>query len=175
MKVDIPSLIIGICALATFIVPIAWYHISEKMKEKKLETELTQFAKEQDVALNGHEIWGDAYAIGLDQEHKKLIYVKSDKGIDMKQAVDLSEIKNCRISNGTKSTKNSSGHIGATNYIKLVLHNRDQGKGATSLEIYDGENGRTLTYELSIANKWARKINSSVKKESETPYKIPLL
>lgn len=167
MKVDLPSVIIGICALATFFVPIAWYHISEKIKVKKLTEELTQFAQEEKITLSSHEVWGDCYALGIDQKNKILLYFKQDEKNEKKIKIDLSEVENCKVSNDTRTIRNPKGNTSVINNIRLLFHYRTPKKGA-SLEIYDGENGKTLTSEISIANKWARTINSMLKTISGT-------
>lgn len=167
MKVDLPSLIIGICALATFAVPIAWYQISEKHITKKLSGELKSFADQHGLTLTNFEVWGDKYAIGLDQKAKKLLYFQKNPQGDSRQMIDLNEVQKCDVSNGTKT--------GVTKNIRLLFHYRASGKSLTSLEIYDSENGKSITYEISIANKWANTANSFVKSRSKTSYKIPLV
>ncbi|WP_234570609.1 hypothetical protein [Rhodohalobacter sp. 614A] len=175
MKVDLPSVIISFFALATFFVPITWYHISEKAKVKKLTEILNQFANEKNISLTNHEIWGDFYAFGIDEKSKKLLYVKANKDNEEKIFVDLSEIDNCKVVNGSKNIRGAKGNVSFTNNIRLQLHYKTSGKASEFLEIYDGENGKSLTSEISIANKWSRKISSLLHKRSESRYKLPLI
>ena len=175
MKVDLPSLIIGILALATFCVPIAWYQISEKMKVKKLNKELTQFAHEEKLTLTNLEVWGSGYAVGIDQKNKKLLYLKHDENCNRKEMIDLCEVKKCKVSNGTKTVQNTSGSRSVMSSIRLLLHYQNPKKGLTSLEIYDGENGKTLTSVLTIANKLARTIRPMLTNGVKTSYKLPLM
>lgn len=158
MKVDLPSLIIGIIALATFAVPIAWYQISEKMKGKKLHDDLYQYAQQEKLTLTSEEVWGDHYALGVDKKNRKLLYMKHTRDSDQKEIIDLSEVQKCKVSNGTKTVREASGKKSVITSINLLFHYRDSGKSASSLEVYDSANGRTLTYEISIANKLARAI-----------------
>ena len=175
MKVDLPSLIIGILALATFCVPIAWYQISEKMKVKKLNKELTQFASEKHLTLTNHEVWGDGYAVGIDQKNKKMLYFKHDENSDLKEMIDLNEVEKCKVSNGSKTVRNAGKNRSVVNSIRLLLHYKNPKKSATSLEIYDGENGKTLTSELAIANRLARTVRPMLNNGTKTSYKVPLM
>lgn len=175
MKVDLPSLIIGILALATFCTPIAWYQISEKMKAKKLNKELTQYAQKENITLTSKEVWGSGYALGIDQENKKLLYFKHGVNKDQKKMIDLSEVEKCKVSNGTKTVRNASGSRSVISSIRLLFHYQNPKKGSTSLEIYNGENGKTLTSELAIANKLARTIRPMLKNGVENSYKLPLM
>lgn len=175
MKVDLSSVIISIFALATFFVPIAWYHISQKAKVKKLTDMINQFADEKKISLTNREIWGDCYALGIDEKNKQLLYLKLNKDDEVKVSVDLSEIDHCKVVNGTKNIRGAKGSMSLTNNIRLQLHYRKSGKASDFLEIYDGENGKSLTSEISIANKWSKTINSLLHKHSESKYKLPLL
>lgn len=162
MKVDLPSLIIGICALATFAVPIAWYQISEKMKEKKLHNEITRYARQENLTLTNEEVWGDQYALGIDNNSRKIVYLKHSEDGDQKEIIDLSKVQKCKVSNGTKTVHDADGKKNVLTSIDLLFHFRNSGTGALSLEVYNDSNGRSLTYELSIANKLARKIGSLI-------------
>ncbi len=175
MKVDLPSLIIGILALATFCAPILWYQISEKKKVKKLNKELSQFAREENLTLSNQEVWGSGYAVGIDQENKKLLYFKHDGKDDLKEMINLTEVVSCKVSNGTKTVRNDNGSRSIISSIRLLLHYQNPKKGSASLEIYDGENGRALTSELTIANKLAKTIRPLLNKRTETSYKLPLV
>lgn len=175
MKVDIASLIIGIIALATFCLPIAWYQISEKMKVKKLNNELTQYAQKENITLTNKEVWGNGYALGIDQENRKLLYIKKGENNDQKRMIDLSEVEECKVSNGTKTVQNAGGSKSFVSSIRLLFRYQNPKKGSASLEIFDGENGKTLTSEIAIANKLARAIRPMLYKNAETSYKLPIM
>lgn len=173
MKIDLASLIIGILSLATFCAPILWYQISEKKKVTKLNKELTDYALEEKVTLTNKEVWGSGYALGIDQVNKKLLYFKHDENEDRKQMIDLAEVKICKVSNGTKTIRNENGNRSIISSIRLLFQYQNPEKGSTSLEIFDGENGRTLTSEITIANKLARTIRPMLHNGSDTRYKLP--
>lgn len=175
MKVDLTSVIISIFALATFFVPIAWYHFSQKAKMKKLTDMLNQYADENKASLTSHEIWGDCYALGIDEKNKKLLYLKTNKDNEEVLFIDLSEIDRCKVVNGTKNIPGTKANMSVTNNIRLQLHYKASGKASDFLEIYDGENGKSLTSEISVANKWSKSINSVLHKHSESKHKLPLL
>lgn len=175
MKIDIVSLIIAALGLASFFVPIGWYQITQKRKTKKLTDELFQFAKDNNINLTSHEVWGNCYAIGIDHETKKLLYFKHNEKTDKKVVIDLAEIEKCKVSNITKTFRTQRESFGVTNNIRLVFHYRNPKKDPTFLEIYDGEYGKTLTTEISVANKWARTINAECKPHTETKHKAPMI
>lgn len=175
MKIDLVSLIIAALGLASFFVPIAWYQITQKRKIKKITDDLMLFAKEHNVNLTAHEVWGDGYAIGMSPDTKKLLYLKLDGKTDKKVVLDLTEIANCKVSNVIKTIRGQKESFGVTNNIRLVLHYRNPKKGPTWLEIYDGEHGKTLTTEISVANKWAGTINAELKPHADTKHKVPML
>ena len=166
MKVDIASIIIAILSLSTFLVPIAWYQISQKKITKKLTNELLFLAKQDNLTLSEQEIWGDNCALGLDKKAKKLLYVRLEEQESQRDIIDLSEIEKCKVSNGTKH--------GITQTIRLQLYNQNSQKGLTNLEIYDQENGKSLTSEISIANRWAHAVNSVANNRAKTEYSLPL-
>lgn len=172
MKIDLPSLIIGICALATFAIPIVWYQISEKMKEKKLHKNLNQYAQQEKLTLTNEEVWGDHYALGIEKRSKKLVYLKHTQNGNQKELINLSEVQKCKVSNNTALVHETSGKKSVLSSIKLLFHYRDSRKGTFTLEVYDNNNGRTLTYEISIANKLARIIQPVLTTESNS-YKLP--
>lgn len=162
MDIDLTSVIIGIFALATFIIPIAWYQVSEKMKTKKLSSEFLQTAKNKNIQITEFDVWGGSYGIGLDRPAKKLLYLGKEKEMPRTEVVDLSVVSHCRVASGTKSVKNAQGRTNFTDRIGLYISFETPQKAGLSLEFYNGENGKTLTGEMSAANKWSRTINSAL-------------
>ena len=73
----------------------------------------------------------------------------------MDQTVKLSEIKDCKVVDTSRSIKSKDGDIKVTDKLELVLSFKTPQKDDLVLVFYDGNtDSLTMTGELQIINKW---------------------
>jgi len=155
---DLSTIIIGIVALALFVVPIMYIQRVQKRKaEKQLHEFITQ-GEAQQLKLTKHEFWDDCYGIGLDERQQKLFYVRKFKDREQQKVVSLADMKKCSVSNLSRESNGTK----VIDQIELRFTPRDAKAQDVCLEFYSREVNLMLAEELQTANKWSAIANEGI-------------
>lgn len=153
---DLTSIIIGIFAMAFFIVPIVYIQSAQKKKRKAFLKNFLILAEQQQLSITQHELWNQYYALGLDANSNKLLYLKKRNDEEQKVLIDLAEVENCSVLN----TKRTIGDNIIIDRLALVFRFRNPKRSPQTIEFYDREVSLSLNEELKLSEKWKDLINA---------------
>ncbi|WP_266203384.1 hypothetical protein [Pontibacter kalidii] len=155
---DLTTIVIGCLALAVFIVPIMYLQRKQKEKTGKASAEFLAMGEQQQVRLAKYELWNDRYGIGLDEEQKKLFYLRKDDAQEQKLLLNLADFKKSSVSSASRDVNGTK----VFDLIELRLTSRNAKHSELRLEVYDKEVSIMLSGELQLAEKWNTLINASI-------------
>jgi len=87
METDLTSVVIGIAALAAFIVPILYLDYYKKWASKQLEKKFLDIARQHNATIAQSDSWRGRYVIGVDKNAGILVYLKKMRGEEDKHVV----------------------------------------------------------------------------------------
>jgi hypothetical protein len=148
MDIDLTTIIIAVIGLSIFIIPVILDRLSEKKRSKGIETEFLALAKNQNVKISHYDVWRNSNAIGIDQNSKKVFFLKKQKESNQEILIDLAQVKKCRI-----VKTDSKNHIG------LTFTFSEAGKPETTLDFYSKNRDNNPDGEYKLAEKWLGIIN----------------
>ncbi len=151
--------IIGLFSLALIIVPFIFFQLKQTNRNQKLSSDFMIMAEKQKLAITLCDFWSPNYAIGIDTQNLKLLYIKKHEGADQQTIIDLTKVNRC-------SENKLSTEIGGSKVIdriELVFTHHDKKYPAKALEFYNREENLMLDNELQICERWNTVINSSLK------------
>ena len=160
---DTTEIITGIALIGLIIIPFFLHHLNQKKKEAKFLNDLLSLAKNEDSIISQKEFWRECYAIGIDENSKKLLYINKIKDKEQKTAIDLSEVEKCRIVTASRSVKIPKGNATVIERIDLVFTLNRSELYEKALEFYDSTTFMTPDGEIPLAEKWLAIINSNLK------------
>jgi len=160
---DTTEIITGIALIGLIIIPFFLHHLKQKKKEAKFLNDLLSLAKNEGSIISQKDFWRECYAIGIDENSKKLLYINKIKDKEQKTAIDLCEVENCKIVNASRSVKIPKGNHIVIDRIDLVFTFNRADLSEKALEFYDSTTFMTIDGEIPIVEKWMAIVNSSLK------------
>jgi hypothetical protein len=155
---DLNTLIIGLVCLALVIVPLIYFQNIQSKKSLKLYTDFLSTAENQKLDITLTDFWDPFYAIGIDTNNLKLLYIKKHEGIDQQTIVDLTQVSRCSVNKMSRDTDGSK----VIDKIELVFSSSDPRYSVKVLEFYSREENLILGHELKICERWCTTINASL-------------
>lgn len=147
---DSSTILLGILAVALFIVPVYYIQHRQKTQVYKAKQPFLAAAQQQGVSLGQHDFWNEQYGIGLDTTNSRLFYWSSDAHAPQQVVIDLGTVKHIALENMHREV--SGNRIIDSIGLRLSL----SGAKAQSLYLpfYDKEGNMMLNGELQLAEKW---------------------
>jgi hypothetical protein len=157
------SLGVSILLLLGFIMPIYLYKVKQSKKTSLQKSIFQQSERDLGIECLEKEFWRDYYALGLDSDKKKLLYIKFDPEPEI-QVVDL---KNCtHVAQYQQTEKINNGKINREiiNNIGLKLTCQKSNQPEIHLEFYNGDLFSDNRGEGPLALKWKDLIAQKLRK-----------
>lgn len=148
---DTVSIIIGLGFLAIFTLPFLFVRIANNKRERAFLERFLTLAKAEGATISESELWGRNYAIGIDQQTKKLVYLRVVKGEEKVIDLDLAKVVSAKILRTNKLTANNEEVI---DRVELIVETN----ATMALEFYNSEYSNGLSDELKIIEKWMLKL-----------------
>lgn len=159
---ELSSTLVGIAALAIFVLPIVYLQGIQKRKEKKLYSEFLQLTQEKGLKLAYGEVWNYVYCMGLDTQSKQLIHFKKRGETPEIQLIDLKPFKQCSVNKVGRTVKTNDGAVRVIERLHLILTpSSSQGRPKT-IEFYNAEESSSITTELPLIAKWEKQISQAL-------------
>ena len=155
---ELLSTIMGIAALALFVLPIVYLQGLQKKKEKILYNDFLQLTKEKGLNLAHGEVWNYVYCLGLDTTSKRLIHFKKRGEVPEIQIIDLRPFKQCSINRIGRTVKTEDGPVLVIDRLNLILSPISALGQTVTIEFYNAEESNTITTELPLVAKWEKQI-----------------
>lgn len=153
--------IIILAITAAIALPFIIINLNKKRKYAKFDKDFLNLVQKEKLELSQKEIWNHQYAIGIDNNSKKLIYAKKQKDGITDALIDLKEVATCRVVSTNKSIKNQNGRSALTDRLELVF-SFNNSKSEKILEFYESSDFMPNEDERSHVEKWMQVINSSL-------------
>jgi hypothetical protein len=154
-------IVLGIIALIAL--PFFINYLYKKNKELKFMKYFMNLADGEKAKFSQKEFWNNRYAIGIDNNSKKIIYANKQKDKTEGIIIDLSEVEKCRIVNINRTIKNQYGKSNISDRLELVFTFYNSDKPEKVLEFYDSKEFMPTTDDLSIIENWLSIVNLNLK------------
>lgn len=155
---DLEIIITGIVAVALFIVPVYLIQKKQKGKVAKARQAFVDRGAQRQLHISNCELWSPDYAIGIDEQQRKLLYLSDYEQQAGEHLVDLDQVKQCRVLN---EYRDSNGNR-MIEHVALVLSMTGQKPGEIQLEFYNNKKSMMHSDELKLAEKWNATINAVI-------------
>ncbi|MGR7813871.1 hypothetical protein [Lacinutrix undariae] len=137
------------------ILPLAYMQMQKKKSNNKILNALKELAQQQNSNITTHEVSGD-FAIGIDQNSKRLFFYREKEHENVAQNIDLNTIKNCTILN----LKNTNRGSHAIERVGLTFTSNSPKENDSTIELYNHNESYQLNGELDFVNKWSKIIQN---------------
>lgn len=158
---DTSSLTMGIILLAIVLLPVIYLSQANKMKNKQILRDQLKGSAESGLSLSEHEIWNNNF-LGIDNNQRKLYYVKDMSSNKQAEIIALSAFSKCRAVNSNKTVKNTGGNYSYVDRLELELLPAKAMDKPVKVEIFDSGKNNQLDNELDIMTKWSKIINDNL-------------
>lgn len=156
---NISMLIIGIGALAFFIVPVILIHRAQKNKSKNFIINFKKKAAKQNINIDECEAWSLIYCIGIDTNSGKLFYLKKEDDGDNTEEINLKDVEKCRLANVNRTIKTHNGKSTFIERVSLAFTFKNSTQPEKNIEFFNTNDNISLTNEVPLAESWESKIN----------------
>jgi hypothetical protein len=161
---DKNSALIVLVIVALITLPFIYNSIYKKSKTKKFLADFLQLAKQENLNISKNEVWNHKYAIGIDNNSGKLLYVRKE-GYDLKKIlIDLSLVENCRIDYMSRTSKSQDGISKISDRVELVFPFRNRNTPEKAIEFYDSTEFMPTSDDMHQVENWCNIVNSSLGK-----------
>jgi hypothetical protein len=154
-------IVLGIVALIAL--PFIFNNLYKKKRDLKFLKEFKSLAEKEKIVISQKELWNNCYAIGIDNNSRKILYINKRKDKVEDILIDLSEVEKCRIANINKTVKNQAGKSSISDRLELVFTFRKSDIPEKVLEFYDSKEFMPIDKDISIIENWLQVINSNLK------------
>ena len=160
---DIGALIIILAITVVIALPFIIIYLNKKRKYLKFENDFIKLAQKESVTLSKKEIWNHRYAIGFDNNSKKIIYANKKKDNVECSVIDLTDVSKCNILSVNKTFKNQNGKNALTDRLELVFTFRNPQNPEKNLEFYESTDFMPNEEERAQIENWLQIVNSNLK------------
>jgi hypothetical protein len=161
-KMDSKTIITFLLLVVAVIIPFILLHLSHRLKERKIYSELSGLTGLEKVHFQNIDHWRNSYAIATDQNSENIYYLNRKKG--QKYLIEIKEVEGCKAITSARGVKTGDGMNNVVEKMDLVLTFRNKELPDKALEFFDGEVFMTVDGEAPLLEKWERIINSAIKK-----------
>ena len=159
---DLAPVMISLIVFALVAVPVALIIRMEKKRKQSVLHSITKLAEKYNALITQKEFWGK-YAIAIDENSKKLIYMNYHPGKEGEYGFDLNKVKQCKIENVNKTIGVGNSRQSTIYKLNLLLTFRDSKLPDSAIEFYNADNEGELIADFQQAEKWEKLINSILK------------
>jgi hypothetical protein len=163
LDIDPASLGISLLALSAFIGPLYYYSKKLKQKLNSQKEFIKQLGQSNNLQFSELDFWRGLYAIGLDSNQRKLVYVNfSDQTETV--VIDLEKVHKIVILKREHQLSNGKDKRDILDHLALLIDTFDQNH---KLEFYDSEKFSDNDGEWPLIQKWHNMLKPLVKGKNE--------
>ena len=158
---DTEIIVISAILVALVFSPFIWTAASGKTKNNKTRKQLEEMARNEGCTVSSSDSTKN-FAVGLDEKAEKIFFFRTDTDGEVKDCVDLLEVKSCRIEKEYDNPGNSK--TGSLEKVILMLSLQNFSRDKASFTFYNASKTWQLQNELDLALKWESTIKERIKK-----------
>ncbi|MGB5274366.1 MAG: hypothetical protein WBN39_09965 [Flavobacteriaceae bacterium] len=155
-------LIISVILVSSVFLPFFLIDRTGKSAAGHRKKQIKMAIAKDHLALTEQEIWGNSF-IGIDQQQKKLLFMKVEDKDQLEKLIDLNNIKDCKITTAHKKSTVKNHKEMLLLKLDLEIHSL-KGNSIEILNFYDIDGPYKEDYEMIRAEKWKAIINAHVVK-----------
>jgi hypothetical protein len=159
---DAVSIITAIIVIGIFMLIFILPSMGVKKTQKEMHAKLQTLADKHQAKVSKSAILGDSI-IGLDEEKKSVFFYRQVKDVAISNVIQLSEIRNCKMLNQSKSNKSKNENFNQFERLGLQFIAIDNNKPDIILEFYNIEDSSYLNFDLKVLEQWNTKLNQQLK------------
>jgi hypothetical protein len=149
--------IIGIVAIALFVIPLLILSNWGKKRRKQLIKYLSLYAAEQSGNLDEYDNWKNSI-IGIDFANKKVYHLSKQAGEIKKTFIHLPEVSKCKLTGINPSNLNQ-----ANTKIQLEFTFRNSMQSEAKIQFFNTEFDTFIVEEdLKLPEKWLSIVNTEL-------------
>lgn len=152
---------IGIVMLLVFIIPVFIVMQKQKSSKKKLEIQLANIEKENNLKISDHESWNNK-VIGIDNSKKVALFVIRNQNNSDVKIVNLHEITKTAPERSIISPEDGS-NIQEVSAVRIRFACKDKNKSDSVFTLFDETSDHTINDEIYLANIWSERFNQAIK------------
>jgi hypothetical protein len=155
---DFETIMLGLLALAVFLVPIFYIQRKQKGQANKVEQVFLEASQKQGLNLSKYDFWNEQYGIGMDEAHSKLYYWNNATQDPLEVLIDLHSIRRSAVDNMYREV--NKNRVIDMIVLRLALHGPKSPE--LYLTFYNKDGSMMLNDELLLASKWDSILKSRI-------------
>lgn len=146
--------------------PIIAGHFRNVRRDKSIINTLKGSGSAAGLTLSESDAWNGTYAIGIDTDQRRLVYLNRAGGAKEEVSADLSAARDCRVDITARTEKTPNGSMTVVEAISLVITFRDKGLREKRLDFYNNQIFPSPVRERTLAEKWQKIISTVIQLKS---------
>ncbi|NDV44105.1 hypothetical protein [Flagellimonas sediminis] len=158
---ELGTSIMGLFAIALFVLPVVILNKSRKNKEKELLVGLNAMASSNNSHIEIVD-YGMEFAIGLSKSKSLVFFYKKGKTQEVRTTIPLNQVQKCVPEYTKRKIRTKNGTESVIDKIELLFHFKDRGLESKRLEFFNSEEYSQINSEIELIEKWTSLINGSL-------------
>ena len=150
MKISMP--VMAILVTLSLVVPYLWFTLVGRKDQRRNKKRIENIIKNEKLSLNHKELWNDLF-IGIDQNKKVLIFLKSSEVDPLTHLVNLNDITSCKINKTFNNIRKNNIIVPELQKLDLELIYSSK-KPSLVLNFFEVDNYFAENFEQKRAEKW---------------------
>jgi len=160
---DLSVILIALVFVAVFTIPFIYLQRMGDIKKKKFNKAFEALVQKHQLTVSESEFWDHMYAMGVDKNSGKLLYVVKNNGQFEDTIIHLNEVENCNRSDGSKILKTTDPVSRNPERLSLVFSYKGQKYPDKKVDFYVESLNSAITDEVNIMSKWHRIVTGIIK------------
>lgn len=162
---ELGTTIMGLAAIALFVLPVVAMNKSRKNKEKELLEGLKTLATSNNSDIHSFD-FGMEFAIGLSQSKRQVFFHKRGKAKIVEQCISLEKVQKCFSDFTKRRIRTKNGVESVIEKIELVMISNEKDNEIIRLGFFNSEEYSQMNGEIELVEKWQAVINGCLEAKS---------
>lgn len=157
--INIPTLVIVLAITVAFCIPFIISHRKKRSQQQVILSSFMEKAGELQLNISSLDIWRRSYAIGIDENQSRLLYIKFGQGA-MVKSVDLTSVTRVSISKEEREIESGTTKEKVIDRLLLLLDFHSS--SPVPLEFYNSDENMEMMGEPVLIKKWQDLVKTSL-------------
>ena len=158
---ELGTSIMGLFAIALFVLPVVILSKSRKNKEKELLVGLNAMASSSNNDI-GIADYGMEFAIGLSKSKTHVFFYKKSKTQEIRTTILLDQVQKCVPELTKRKIRTKNGTESVIDKIELLFFFKDKSLNVKRVELFNSDEYSQINGEIELIEKWTPLINGSL-------------
>ncbi|WP_143962707.1 hypothetical protein [Litoribacter populi] len=152
-NIDMTAVLISLVLIIAFCIPFYLYSRKSKAQKQELITLLKNKANQLGISVQNADTWRNRYAIGVNDQGNKLLYLENTEENEKLKVVDLSDLQNVDVQKNYLIAT-GKGNDKIMDMVQLSCYFKGNSNPPVHLEFYNGSKFPSLQNEFELVRKW---------------------